>query len=138
MYCTVQLDGVPIGQVELVGAPRAIGVLLPFSGYTDTGVRGYARRLGLALALLGSRRIKAMVIGRALAGALLNFRGVQARLSFVDINGGHVAVIHVVLAEFPRDPRAIVVAELREQAAHAPAPLHYRGRRDSGSSRPAA
>ena len=138
MFCTVQLDGVPIGQVELSGAPRAIGILLPLGGYSDTGLRSYARGLGLALSILGSRLISGAVIGRALAGAVLRFHRIQQRLSLVDIRGGHIAVIHVVLAEFSRDARPVVVAELREQASQIPAPLRLIGRRDSGSSRPAA
>src|SRR5262245_27439747 len=29
MFCTLTIDGIPLGQVELTGAPRAIGFLGP-------------------------------------------------------------------------------------------------------------
>jgi hypothetical protein len=138
MYCTLTLDGVPVGQVDLAGAPRAVGFLSPLNGYVATGVNARAKRLGLALRLLGSSRIDGMVVARGLAAAVAQFADIQDRLTLIDIRGGHVAIIHIVVAEFPHDTVPVVVAELREQAAAVPALLELLASRSSDSARPAA
>lgn len=138
MFCTLTLDGVPLGQVELTGAPRAIGLLGPLSGYESTGFRDTAKRLGLALLLLGSKRIEPAAVARALAGALQQFHGIQERLALVDLRGDHVAIVHIVVTEFPSDDIPVVVAELREQAAPVPAMLSRRSVTQSEAGRPAA
>lgn len=138
MFCTLLLAGVPLGQVELTGAPRAVGLLSPLEGYESSGFRRHASRLGLALFVLGSPRIAAASTARSLAFATANFAELQPRLSLVDVRGGHVAIVHVIVADFPHDDVPVVVAELREQAAAVPAPLRLTDRRGTGSARPAA
>jgi len=138
MFCTLMLDGVPLGQVELTGAPRAVGFLSPFSGYSSTGFARHASRLGLALRVVGSSKIGPAVLARSLAGAIADFVELQPRLSIVDIRGGTIAIVHIVVAQFPRDNVPLVVAELREQASQVTAPLRLRQRQDSGTARPAA
>ena len=138
MYCTLQLDGVPLGQVELTGAPRAVGLLNPLEAYSSSGFRDQAKRLGLSLRLIGSRRITGQVVARALTGALVQFRDVQSRLSLIDLHGDHITIVQIVVAEFPADNVPVVVAELREQAAPIAARLASVVRRGTGSARPAA
>ena len=138
MFCTVMLDGVPLGQVELTGAPRAVGFLSPFNGYASTGFARHASRFGLALHLLGSSKIAPAAVARALGNATTRFAELQPRLSIVDIRGGTVAIVHIVVAQFPRDHVPVVVAELREQASQVAAPLRLLERQDAGSARPAA
>jgi hypothetical protein len=138
MFCTLMLDGVPLGQVELTGAPRAIGLLSPLNGYAASGIQRHASRLGLALFILGSPRIAPAVSARALASATARFAELQPRLSLVDIRGGHIAIIHIIVAEFPHDEAPVVVAHLREQASNVNARLRLLGRRGTASSRPAA
>lgn len=138
MFCTLLLDGVPLGQAELTGAPRAVGLMSPLAGYESTGFQDHASRLGLALFVLGSSRIAPATAARSLAFATANFAELQPRLTLVDVRGGQVAIVHVIVAEFPHDDVPVVVAELREQAAGVPAPLNSIERRGSGSARPAA
>ena len=138
MFCTLMLDGVPLGQVEITGAPSAVGFLSPFSGYTSTGFARHASRLGLALRVVGSSKINSRTVARALAGAIAHFSELQPRLSLVDIRGGNIAIIHIVLAQFPRDNVPVVVAELREQASQVAAALRLREHQDAGTARPAA
>jgi hypothetical protein len=138
MYCTLLLDGVPLGQVELTCAPRAIGLLSPLAGYESSGFRDQARQLGLALTLLGSARIKPETVARSLAAALARLKSIQDRLSLTDLHGDHIAIVQVVVAEFPVDDVPVVVAELGEQAAPVPARLHSRERVQTEPSRPAA
>ena len=138
MFCTLTLDGVPLGQADLNGAPRAIGLLNKLSGYESTGFLDTARRLGLALTLLGSNRLEAIAVARSLAGALQGFHELQERLGLVDIRGDHIAIVHIVVAEFPADDLPVVVAELREQAAPVPAWLSHHSATQSEAGRPAA
>ena len=138
MFCTLTLDGVPLGQVDLSGAPRAIGLLGPLSGYESTGFRDEAQRLGVALLLLGSKRVEPAAIARSLAAALVHFHDLQDRLALLDIRGGHIAIVHVIVAEFPADDVPVVVAELREQASPVPAMLSRRSTSHPEAGRPAA
>ena len=138
MFCTLMLDGVPLGQVELTGAPRAIGFLAPLDGYDATGFRAHARRLGVSLTLVGTDLVRPAVVARALSRSLTGLAELQDRLSLQTIQGDHVAIVQVVVVEFPRDDVPVVVAELREQAAPVPARWKLVERRGSESSRPAA
>lgn len=134
MFCTLTLDGVPLGQVELTGAPRALGLLGTLSGYESTGFRDAARRLGLAVRLLRSKRVKSTAVARSLAGALEQFHVMQERLALVDLRGGHIAIVHIVVTEFPADDIPVVVAELGEQAAPVLAKLSRRSRTQSDTT----
>jgi hypothetical protein len=117
MLYTLTLDGIPLGRVDLNGSPRATGALLSLPAFAATGTSGVARRLGLALRLLGSPRVRPQVVGRALAAALADTARFQDRLGLRDVRGASAAVIHIVVAAFPRDRWPVVVVELREQAA---------------------
>lgn len=117
MRYRVTLDGIPVGAADLVGAPRAVGTLVPTASYSGTGLRKRARRLGVALRLLASRRVAAAVVGRALGGAVAHMALLQDRFGIEDEHGRSVAIIHVLVVELPRDRLPMVVVQLREQAA---------------------
>jgi len=114
---TLTFDGIPIGRVDLNGSPRAVGTLIPLSAFDDFRVRVVARRLGLALRVSGSRRVNPSVVSSALSRALLGAVRVQERLGLRDLRGANVAIVRIVVVEFPRDRWPVVVAELRDQAA---------------------
>ena len=133
----VTLDGIPVGAADLVGAPRAIGTLVPTMSYS-AALRKEALRLGVALRLLGSRRVEATVVSRALAGAVARMAVLQDRLGIEDDHGRSVAIIHIIIAEFPRDRLPMVVVQLREQAAPVPAENSPQVGQPDTQSRPAA
>ncbi|HSA55360.1 MAG TPA: hypothetical protein VLD67_16705 [Vicinamibacterales bacterium] len=116
MRYTLTYDGVPIGFVELEGAPRAVGSLYPLSAFEACGLRSTARRLGVALTLLGWKRAPRPASARALAGALAQAAEVEARLGLVDARGASAAIWRITAIEFPRHPPPVVVAMLRDQA----------------------
>lgn len=117
MFHTVTFNGIPFGRVFLHGAPRATGRLAPMTGYDGFGIRAAARRLGQALRLVGSSRASRAVSVRALAGSLAGHVRMQDRLGLEDSRGMSVAIVHIVIVEFPGDSAPMVVVELREQAA---------------------
>jgi hypothetical protein len=126
MWYTVTLDGIPFGDVELTGAPRAIGTLVPLSGYAGSGLRKLARASGTGIRLVRSDRVPGPVVGRVLGAAFAQIQLLQDRLGLRDENGRCVAIVHILVIEFPRDPAPLVVARLREQAAPATAERHAR------------
>ena len=138
MRYSVTLDGIPFGEVELVGAPRAIGTLRPDHAYAARGIRKRACALGIALRLVGSDRVDGTVASRALAAAVAQMHLLQDRLGLRDADGRSVAIVHVAVVEFPRDRRPMVVAQLREQAAPVLAESYARVRKPGDQSRPAA
>ena len=68
MWFTLTVDGLPVGRVDLTNAPRAIGPLLALPAFETTGLRTVARRLGLALRVIGAHSVTSPVAARALAG----------------------------------------------------------------------
>jgi hypothetical protein len=138
MWYTVTLDGIPLGSVSLAGAPRAIGELLPTTGYVATGFRNHALRLGIALRVSRSRRVKGPVAARALASAISHVATLQSRLGLVDERARSAAIVHLVVVHFPRDPVPVVVAALREQAAPVAAECQPRIASPGDEARPAA
>ena len=138
MWYTLTVDGIPAGRVNLTNAPRGVGQLIPLKAFADSGLRTAARRLGLALRLLGARSIPASVSARALTAALQQSLDLRDRLGLIDVSEGHAAVIHIAVVEFPRDPVPLVVARLREQAAPRGAILPVTSDDPGHRSRPAA
>jgi hypothetical protein len=138
MWYTLTVDGIPVGRVNLTNAPRGVGQLIPLTAFDTSGLRAAARRLGLALRVLGARSIPASVSARALTGALQESLDLRDRLGLVDISGSHAAVIDIVVVEFPRDHVPLVVARLREQAAPRGATLRVTPGEPGHRSRPAA
>jgi hypothetical protein len=116
MRYTLTLDGVPVGFVELEGAPRAVGHLFTLPGFEAGGLRRAALRLGLALRLVAWRRAPINAAARALAGALAQAAAVEPRLGLVDKRGASAAIWRITVVEFPRDRTPLVVAALRDQA----------------------
>jgi hypothetical protein len=138
VLCMLTLDGVPLGHVELTGSPRGVGQLVPLPAYSSSGVERCAKRLGLAIVLLGSHRIERRVAARSLAGAVAQLAGLQQRLGLLAVGSGHVAVVHIVVTQLPRGAVPMVVADLREQAAPVGArPMRAAGA-PGGQARPAA
>ena len=138
MRYSVTLDGIPFGEVELVGAPRAIGTLRPDHAFEARGLRKRACALGIALRLVGSDRVDGSVTRRALATAVAHMHLLQDRLGLRDADGRSVAIVHVLVVEFPRDRQPVVVAQLREQAAPVLAEAYTRFGKPGDQSRPAA
>jgi hypothetical protein len=138
MRYVVTLDGIPFGEVELVGAPRAIGTLRPDHAYAARGLRKRACALGIALRLVGSDRVERSRTSRALAAAVAQMHVLQDRLGLRDADGRSVAIVHVIVVEFPRDRQPLVVAQLREQASPVLAEPYTRIGQPGDQSRPAA
>jgi hypothetical protein len=80
-------------------------------------LRATAKGVGIALRASTSPRVSGTAAARALIGSLARAGQIQNRLGLVDAWGGHAAIVHILVVEFPRDRYAVVVAELREQAA---------------------
>ena len=137
MWYTLTFDGLPVGRVDLTNAPRAIGPLLAVPAFETTGLRTAARRLGLALRVIGAHRVIGTVAARALAGALRQSTTLRDRLGLVDFWGRHAGVVSITVVEFPRAD-ALVVARLREQAAGRRASLDVTPADPGHRSRPAA
>jgi hypothetical protein len=137
MY-TATMNGIPFGRVDLIGAPRATGILVPSRAYESLGVRSSARRLGQSLQLLGARRIGPPVRARTLAAALARQAAFQDRFGLEDRHGMSIAIVHMIVAEFPREPAPRIVVELREQAAPIGSRLRDLINGPGDSSRPAA
>lgn len=117
MLYTLTLDGIPMGHVDLRGAPRSVGTLVAHRAFGSSTLRASAKRVGLALRASGSPRIPPRAGARTLVDSLARAGQLQHRLGLVDVWGGHAAIVHVLVVEFPRDDWPLVVAELREQAA---------------------
>ena len=138
MRYTLTFDGVPVGFADLRGAPRATGPLFPLPAFDACGLRRVARRIGVALRLLGWHRASQGTSARALAGALAAAVAIEPRLGLVDERGAVVAVRRILAVEFPRDKRPIVVVALCEQAAGRGAELERLAAGPGAASRPAA
>ena len=117
MQYTLTCDGIPVGFCSLVGGPRAAGALFTMPAFEASGVRSTAQQLGVALRLIGWRRVKHRVAARALAGALARAAGLEPRLGLIDERGSTAAVRRIVTVEFPGASTPIVVVVLREQTA---------------------
>jgi hypothetical protein len=138
MRYALTFDGVPVGFVDLVGAPRAAGSLFTLPAFEGSGLRRTARRLGLALRLLGWHHVPHRAAARALAGALARTAAFEPRLGLVDEWGAAVAIWRIVTVEFPGELMPIVVAALRDQAAGAGAEPARWAAGPGDVSRPAA
>ena len=138
MRNALTFDGVPVGFVDLVGAPRAAGSLFTLPAFEGSGLRRSARRLGLALRLLGWPHAPQRASIRALVGALARAGALEPRLGLVDEWGATVAIWRIVTVAFPGQPMPIVVAALREQAAGAGAEPARWAAGPGDVSRPAA
>ena len=138
MLYTLTLDGIPVGHVDLDGAPRAVGLLVPVASFEASGLRTIAKRVGIALRAFASPRVPGSVAARALIVSLVHAGQVQDRLGLVDAWAGHAAIVHVLVTEFPKDRQPVVVAELREQAAPRGAERREIGIDPGARSRPAA
>ena len=138
MWYTLTVDGLPVGRVDLADAPHTVGPLLALPAFEATGLRTVARRLGLALRMIGARTIPGPVAARALAGALHQSWAVRDRLGLVDLSGRQAGVVRIAVVEFPRAGEALVVARLREQAAPRGASLIVTPAGPGHRSRPAA
>jgi hypothetical protein len=117
MRYALTFDGVPVGFVDLVGAPRATGSLFALPAFEGSGLRRAARRFGLALRLLGWQHVARQASARALASALARAAALEPRLGLVDEWGAGVAIWRILAVEFPGQRAPVVVAALREQAA---------------------
>ena len=135
---TVTMNGIPFGRVDLIGAPRATGIIAPSSAYETLGIRSAARRLGQSLQLIGSRRIGSAVRARSLAAALGRQASLQDHLGLEDRHGMSIAIVHLIVAEFPRELAPRIVVELREQAAPIGSRIRDLINGPGDSSRPAA
>ena len=138
MRYALTFDGVPVGFVDLVGAPRAVGPLFTLPAFEASGLRRAARRLGLALRLLGWKRAPHRASARALVGALARAADLEPRLGLIDDWGAGVAIWRIMAVEFPGDRTPIVIAALREQAAGSGAEHARWAAGPAEASRPAA
>ena len=138
MWYTLTVDGLPVGRVDLANSPRAVGPLLALPAFEAMGLRSAARRLGLALRILGAERVPRPVGARALSAALHQSGALRDRLGLVDLWGRHACVVRITVVEFPRAEAALVVARLREQAAPRGANIHVTPADPGHRSRPAA
>lgn len=138
MRYALTFDGVPVGFVDVVGAPRAAGSLFTLPAFEASGVRRAARRLGLALRLLGWHHVPRRASTRALAGALAQAAAVAPHLGLVDEWSAAVAVWRTTAVEFPGQRTPVVVAALREQAAGSGAEPSHWAAGPGEASRPAA
>ena len=138
MRYTLTFDGVPIGFADLAGAPRAVGPLFTMPSFDASGVGTTARQLGIALRLIGWRRVASRVSAIALAGAFARVATTETRLGLIDERGAGVAVWRIVVVEFPGARAPTVVAVLREQAAGVGAEPARWSAGPGDASRPAA